>query len=778
MNQQEYVLRYGKPAGSWVEALPAGNGRLGIMAWGGALRETVGLNEDTLWSGYPRDKTKPGAAEALPGIRHSVFAGDEESAQKQAEAFFASWGEAYQPVGDLVITLASQQEVTDYSFSLNLDEGIVRTAFTLGAVNYLREAFVPVEEDCIIIRITADKPHSVSAFADLVCPHPHERWVSRSGLELSGRVPNHSEPSYVGPVPDPVQYEEPAMRFAVSVRVIAEGGSLCTCGAQGADAVIFIVSIATCFSGFDRHPGFLGADEIKRCHEKLNQALDTPYDEMKQRHIADVAGFMGRVRLDLGPASRDYTDIRLHRIQAGGQDEHFKALLFQFGRYLLLSSSRPGTQAANLQGIWNDMLRPPWSSNYTTNINAQMNYWLANTCNLSEMHLPLLEMIRETSVTGARVAEVNYHCRGWVAHHNVDLWRQATAVQGSATYAVWQMGGAWLSRHIWEQYQFTQNMSLLQEYWPVLKGAALFLLDWLVEGPEGWLVTCPSTSPENEFITSDGKRMSLSAASAMDLEIVWDCFTNCIEAAQAMGCEEGFAAELQQALTRLQPLRIGRDGRLMEWWKEYKESEPGHRHLSHLYGVYPGKQITPEGTRELALAAHLSMDTRIANGGGHTGWSCAWGIAVYARLQDGEMAGKLCDKLVEHSTYANLLNVHPPFQIDGNFGFSAAMAEMLLQSHEGALRLLPALSPDWPEGAVSGLMARGGFEVSIQWKDGRVLEAAIKSICGRQCVLYGNWSVTGAQASAADGKTMFETQAGETYGLFEKTSISVNSPFK
>ena len=762
---KEYVLRYGRPAKSWVEALPAGNGRLGIMAWGGALRETIGLNEDTLWSGYPRDKGKLAAA-ALDGIRRSVFSGDEEAGQKQSEAFFASWTEAYQPVGDLVITLASQQDVTGYSFTLDLDEGIVRTVFALGGVNYVREAFVPVGEDCIVIRISADQPRSVSAFADVVCPHPHEKWVSRGSIELSGRAPNHAEPSYLGPLPDPVQYEEPAMRFALSVRVLAEGGSICTCGVQGADAAVFIVSIATSFNGFDKHPGFLGADEIKRCHDRLNSALAVPYNEMKQRHIDDISALMNRVRLDLGPASAEYTDIRLERIKAGESDEHFKALLFQFGRYLLISSSRPGTQAANLQGIWNDMLRPPWSCNYTTNINAQMNYWLANTCNLSEMHLPLIELARETAITGAKVAQANYNCRGWVAHHNVDIWRQATAVQGSATYAIWQMGGAWLSRHVWEQYEFTQDGDFLRKYWPTLKGAALFLLDWLIDGPQGFLVTCPSTSPENEFIAKDGKRLSLAAASAMDLEIVWDCFTNCIEAAKALGDDEAFAAELKQALDCLQPLRITSDGRLMEWWQEYKEAEPGHRHLSHLYGVYPGRQITPNGSMELAQAAHKSMDARIANGGGHTGWSCAWGIAVYARLGDGKMAGKLCDKLVERSTYSNLLNVHPPFQIDGNFGYSAAVAEMLLQSHEGALCILPALSLNWPDGEVSGLLARGGFEVSISWKEGRATEARVKSLCGRRCALFGSWVVEGAEAVEKNGKTEFDTVPGVTYRIF------------
>ncbi|MFD0670321.1 glycoside hydrolase N-terminal domain-containing protein [Cohnella sp. GCM10027633] len=780
----EWKLWYKHPASVWEEALPIGNGRLGGMAFGGAETDVVQLNEDTLWAGFPRDQVGYEARRHLAKARELIFAGKYAEAERLVEAKMLGRDcEPYLPAGDLIVTRRGGGAATDYRRELNLAEGIASATYRVEETTVRAIYFVSAPDQALVahyettggtlnvdVALTSPLRSSVSA-----CP-------DTQAITLVGQAPSHVADNYRGDHPEAVLYEPGlGMPFAVRAAIETDGivreesGKLVVSGAR---RMTVYVAAATGYQGYASpfREAEIGVDE---CRERLAAAMARGFEALRERHASEHRELFDRMRLRLGTDEANVssgsglpTDERLAAYRAGSEDPALEALYFQYGRYLLMGSSRPGTQPANLQGIWNPHVQPPWNSDYTVNINTQMNYWPAETCNLSECHDPLFDMLSELSRTGERTARIHYGCRGWTAHHNVDLWRMSTPTGGSAMWAFWPLGGAWLVRHLWERFLFDGDETFLRERaYPILKGAALFCLDWLVEGPDGTLATNPSTSPENVFLTAEGERCSVSMSSTMDIAVIRELFSSCLQAIRIVGGDEAFREELDAALGRLPDYRIGKHGQLQEWREDFEEAEPGHRHVSHLYGLYPGDQIH-EGTPELLAAASRSLERRLAHGGGHTGWSCAWLINLFARLKDGGRAYEAVRTLLAKSTYPNLFDAHPPFQIDGNFGGIAGMAEMLLQSQHGVLELLPALPGAWPDGAIGGLRARGGFEVDIEWQDGKLRYAEIRATRDGECRVKcaGTASVRTDEASGErqtfDGEARFAVVAGGRYRIY------------
>jgi alpha-L-fucosidase 2 len=784
-------LWYEQPAAVWTEALPLGNGRLGGMVFGGVTEERIQLNEDTLWSGFPRDNNNYEAVKYLEQARSLLFEGKYLEAEKLIETrMLATWTESYQPLGDLNLKFKGVDQVANYRRELNLETAGNTATFESEGRVFTRKAFISAVDRLMVFDLGCDKPGQLSLTISLSSLLPGSSTATPDqGLVFKGTAPAHVEPNYVRSA-NPVSFAEGrTISFEMRLQVVTEGGQRKINAnneleIENADRVTLRLVGATSFAGFDKDPAASGKDPAVACEKELDAAAAYSYDELYRRHLADYQPLFKRVELFLGTneAVTLPTDKRLKRFQAGEADPQLAVLYFQYARYLLITSSRPGTEAANLQGIWNDRVQPPWSSNYTTNINAQMNYWLAENCNLSEFHEPLFDLIEQLRVNGQKTAQVHYNARGWVAHHNVDLWRQSTPVGGHAMYSFWPMGGVWLCQHLWDHYAFSLDRDFLaSRAYPIRKDAALFVLDWLVSDGQGNLVTNPSTSPENRFLTADGKPCGVSVGTTADLVMILNLFNHCMEASQVLGTDADFRAELEAARSKIKPFRVGRFGQLQEWSEDFEEAEPGHRHVSHLWGLYPGTEISRFAQPELAEAVQKSLERRKAHGGGHTGWSSAWLINLWARLGNGEQAYYYVDSLLKHLTYPNLFDAHPAlsdrddqvFQIDGNFGAAAGLADMLLQCQNAEIQLLPALPQAWQTGYVKGLKARGGYQVDLAWENGALRDAQIQARFDSTCRVRTNSPVSQIMCGSEEVKAVrlagdlieFPVEAGKTYRL-------------
>jgi len=775
-------LWYKHPAAKWTEALPVGNGRLGAMVFGKTDVERIQFNEDTYWSGGPYSQTVKGGYKALPEIQKLIVEGDYIKAHRLFGRHLMGYPveqQKYQSLGDLILKFDANGEVQDYRHELDLDAAIAAVSYVQGGVRFVREVFATPVDQVIVVRLTADRPGSIGFTAELRgCRNEaHSNYATdyfqMDGYSDDGLIVRGKSADYLG--------VEGKIRYQARLKAVPAGGQMIVDGPylriSGADAVTLYIAAATNFVNYKDVSG----DPKARVDAVMTAVVKRPYEDIKADHIREHRRLFRRaaVWLPAGPTSQLPTDERLAAFD-GVNDPALAALYFQFGRYLLISSSRPGTQPANLQGIWNESMNPSWDSKYTTNINTEMNYWPAEVGNLSECTEPLFRMIKELTEQGREVAREHYGAGGWVFHQNTDLWRVAAPMDGP-DWGTFTAGGAWLSTHLWEHYLFSGDVEFLREAYPVIKGCVEFFLDFLVEHPKyGRLVTNPSTSPENfpawpgndpfydEVCAWMTPGTTICAGSTIDMQILGDLFGYVAEAARILGVDQEFRKVVQEKRGRLAPMRIGRNGDLQEWLEDWGQKEKSHRHISNLYGLYPGNQISLKRTPELTKGCRAILEQRGLEG---NGWSSAWKTACWARLAEPKKALENFNYCVHNYTLPNLFSIcSKAMQVDGSFGMTAALAEMLLQSHEGELVFLPALPAAWSEGAVEGLCARGGFEVSWRWEKGVAKSATIKSKLGKTCrireerqsVLHGPGNVS-RNLYPKNGFIEFETTPGQTY---------------